>query len=765
MKFNIEDIRTDDQLARNIYSAILRKLFVNGPVSAEDMEMLSFISVLRPDVFEEQKEQVLYTLGLFYKENLIPQSLYSQVMQIYRECIEEKYHQSYTPIQADIVYGYNTKQIVSFSAPTSSGKSYLFMDLIKKATQDVVIVVPSRALINEYIFKLNNQIPEKWVNILPFIDKINLAHCLKSIYVLTPERCRELFKRNSGYSIEMFLFDEAQLTDEEDTRGMLFDSIVRKCNHYYPRAKILFAHPFVENPEAQIQKNALNEEDSFVRPYKERTVGQLFVQREEQDFAYFSINKQFIRQIIPCEDPIAKALNEHGHVLIYTHKTWIYDSRIFDKYKPYIDSCPEYDDETIQKYIEQLQGFIGGDPVMGNDYFSKMLQLMKRGVVVHHGSLPLEARLIVERFVQEGHSHICFATPTLEKGVNMLFDVVCLETIPGDALRLKNIIGRAGRSTKQNVFNVGTIVVDKGRKNDMRATLRKPAMLDRISILESTEPLPDPEAERFREAMKNDTFSEDYNMPESEVAMLNTPQIHENIRKIIEVLFTNGTIDPGAITNETIGIIGNYLITIFCGYWQREPEGGEAGVLRTANQIFFWRLKSRTFKNICHIRYAFITNKKEQRRLRELGLRMDGLKVNLSQCYMKIPGKLGRRHFVSLYNRDTLVSQVDYDKVVYDTYDYIDKTLGFYMSDKLYAAFMKYYEATTDERARKMAMMYKYGTYDERTIMLLRYGLSFDDIEELGEYVESVDEMCVTVKPEFAQLSEEKRRPLMRYVE
>lgn len=227
MKWKLEDIKTDDRLVRNIYSALLKRLYVDGPVSVETMEMLSFIAILRPDVFLEHKEQLLYSLGLFYKEGLEPDSIFSRALKLYGESIKDVYQQSYTPIQADILYGFDTKQIVSFSAPTSSGKSYLFMELIKKATQDVVIVVPSRALINEYIYKLNKQIPDKSVNILPFIDQINLAHCRKSIYVVTPERCRELFKRNSGYTVEMFLFDEAQLTDEDDTRGMLFDSIVQ----------------------------------------------------------------------------------------------------------------------------------------------------------------------------------------------------------------------------------------------------------------------------------------------------------------------------------------------------------------------------------------------------------------------------------------------------------------------------------------------------------------------------------------------------------
>lgn len=764
MKYNIANIRDNADYAREQYEIVLRRLYVDGPVSAEDMELLSFIATFQPGVFNEHKAQILYSLGLFYKDGLQPDSIYSQVMKLYAESIESVYQKAYTPIQADIIHGFNTKQYVSFSAPTSSGKSFLFMDLIKNARQDVVIVVPSRALINEYIYKLATQIQDKRVNILPFIDKINLARCEKSIYVVTPERCRELFKMDSGYAVDMFLFDEAQLTDEDEIRGLVFDSIVRRCKKYYPDAKLLFAHPFVDNPEAQIQKNSLVEEVSYAHSYKERAVGQLFVAKDGNNFSYFSINPELSRQSVSCDDPVEKALRSGGHVLIYTPKSQIYDNRIFESYERYISLCEEYHNEAVQKYVVQLQNFIGGDPNQGNTYHSKMLQLLKSGIVVHHGSLPLEARLIVERFVQEGYCRMCFATTTLEKGVNMLFDVVCMERLTRNALRLKNIIGRAGRSTKENEFNIGTIVVGQNRKSDLRSTLREEAILKSISNIETDDPLSNPEAERFRDAIKNDTFSEEYNMPERDVALLSNNRIHEHAKRILDLMFEGREIYVDGLDEDKTRVIGEQLVSIFSEYWRRNPGDGEAEVIRTANKIFIWRLLHRTFKNICHIRYAYIARLSEQRDRRNQGRGVDDLKAQRTQCFSQLPNKNRLRYVIPLFERDTPVTHVDYDKVLYDTYDYIDKIIGFYMSDRLYAVFMKYYEATNDERAKKLAKVYKYGTYDEKSIMLLRYGLSFEDIENLGQYVQSASEMGITVTDDFAQLPEETKRPLERYI-
>lgn len=82
------------------------------------------------------------------------------------------------------------------------------------------VVVPSRALINEYFNTLCDAITDKSVNILTFIDKINIKRAKRNIFIVTPERCKELFKQKEEFNIDIFLFDEAQLSNEESSRGI-----------------------------------------------------------------------------------------------------------------------------------------------------------------------------------------------------------------------------------------------------------------------------------------------------------------------------------------------------------------------------------------------------------------------------------------------------------------------------------------------------------------------------------------------------------------
>ena len=103
-------------------------------------------------------------------------------------------------------------------------------------------------------------------------------------------------------------------------------------------------------------------------------------------------------------------------------------------------------------------------------YNSEMLEKLSLGIVTHHGSMPLAARLILEHFTQSGFCRICFATSTLEQGINMPFDVVYLDKFEASkSLSVKNLIGRAGRSTVDAKFDYGSVVI----RNNAITSLRR----------------------------------------------------------------------------------------------------------------------------------------------------------------------------------------------------------------------------------------------------------------------------------------------------
>jgi len=106
------------------------------------------------------------------------------------------------------------------------------------------------------------------------------------------------------------------------------------------------------------------------------------------------------------------------------------------------------DDPEAGMIIEEIKQLIGSSV----DKPSEMIELMRKGVVIHHGSIPLSVRFLIEKFTNKGYAKICFATSTLVQGVNMPFDLVWVDnlTFTGSdedkTIGLKNLVGRAGRS-------------------------------------------------------------------------------------------------------------------------------------------------------------------------------------------------------------------------------------------------------------------------------------------------------------------------------
>ena len=317
----------------------------------------------------------------------------------------------------------------------------------------MVVIVPSRALINEYYINICNQITDKAINILTFIDSINTSVAKRNIFVVTPERCRELFKQKDLFNVDLFLFDEAQLSNEDSKRGLYYDSIIRRCQKAYPKAKFVFAHPFVKNPISQINKNHFDLTTSNAISYNQKNVGQVYMQIDDNGrFYHFGINREVMgkKRVLCPFDPIYETITKGGTVLFFVSKLKITSKEYIREFEKYINLCEEIDDEIVDEYIERLKQYIGGDVYSNRDYYSQLIAQLKRGIVIHHGSLPLQMRSIIEEYTKRGYCKICFATTTLEQGINMPFDVVFIDRMDyKHHLAIKNLIGRAGRSTSE----------------------------------------------------------------------------------------------------------------------------------------------------------------------------------------------------------------------------------------------------------------------------------------------------------------------------
>lgn len=761
-----------------IIENVINNIIENGPINQSDLEILTYIKFFQNEFFSNYEPDIIQVMGLFYKDIEVD-SLTSQIMQDYKEGIRDAYGKTFTPVQSDIYSNSIYNNCFSFSSGTSTGKSFVFNEIVKNAHNDVVIIVPSRALINEYLIKINSYILYKNVNILPFVDFVNCKKCIRSIFVLTPERAKELFKFKERINLEYVLFDEAQLSDDKTSRSVIFDSIVRRIEKHFPTAKKLFAHPFIENPEAQLIKNNIVNSKSVSTNYREKNVGQMYISYDENGFYCFGLDKNLMgnNRVKINFDPVKNIIINGGTILIYTHKSKIYNGKVFEEFKDYINYCEELTDERALKLIDNFKKLIGGSDNEYSSSYSKMVNYMKRGIILHHGSLPLQARIIIEEFTKNGYCRLCFSTSTLVQGINMPFDLVWLDSFePSQPLSVKNIIGRAGRSTLAPKYDYGIIVIKDTKKSKFRDVMISNIYLKQESILDTNQELSE-ELSEYRDAVKNETIDDEYNLTEKELERITKDNTLELAQQILVLLFIGEKIITGdqftSLPRSNRNEIYEKFQEIYKLYLNnRELSPGEKGVIATAVRILIWQIQGKTFKQIVGYRYAYLRKgdiirpllrrAKESKNKEEIGKikqQILSIEAGFTTKCMDIPNK----DLPNIPLFSCKAYQIDYDLLVYDTYDYVDKIIGFKIRYIYYALFDKLYLSTMDERAKKLALYIKFGTVDEKEILLLRYGYSHETIEWLKDYVENINEEEIVFR-NLDDISSEKMKEIGRYV-
>ena len=764
-----------------IITDIINKMYKEGPVSNVDLERLAYIKLFHPNIFKLYESKILYLMGLFYKP-LKPNSLVEMAYYAYAKDVQENFKNSFTPLQVNMIKNIAEKKYFSFSAPTSSGKSYLFMDLIKNYSNDIVIIVPSRALIAEYLEKTLKLLKDnKDVLVLQFVENINIKHTKRRVFILTPERARELFKYKNLFNIGLFLIDEAQLS-EEKLRGLTFDSLIRRINTTFPQATKVFAHPFIKNPEAQFDKHHIAG-DCAHQNYKQNSVGKIFLTPVKGDiFAYrptfkpssYYYTRNIIKKILQKND---------SAILIYASKTKIYNKKLLEEFKEYFELCKNITDPQALEIIKELQEYIGATE---DNKVSNLIKMMKKGIVIHHGSIPLKVRFLIEKFINLGYAKICFATSTLLQGINMPFDLVWIDNyrFSGDknkrALELKNLIGRAGRNKSSLAcFDYGYVVIPKKNYNNflermnIESQIKNSSELDNEDFTSYAEDVKD-----LVEATRNNTFNDELQITELQKERIKNANLDSDIKFILDNMFIDNCIinasDYKNMDNNIREQVKKSFKNIFVKHLRRNDlTEAEQSVLSVALRILLWRVQGRSFSQIVAFRYNYITDDERRNDLKkqlkeevisekEYRKQIASIKLKYSQVPTDLPN--AKAFQKSLFDKNATYKDFDYDSLVYDTYEYLDTVLSFSLSNPLSAAFQIYYDKTNDYRALSMINCLKYGTNDSKEIMLLRYGFEFEELEWLVPCVSFIDDNEIIFNEEAVQKLElEKRKIINRY--
>src|SRR5690606_39227058 len=142
------------------------------------------------------------------------------------------------------------------NAPTSYGKTMIALDaiidkIIHKQVMNVLCIVPTKALINEYKEKIKNKLKAKKITNYRIVETpyIRMDFTKLNILIYTQERALVFFDESNTNEIDLVLIDEAQnIVTLKESRTIL----LLKMLEQFTSKQLILLSPFVKNYKKSI---------------------------------------------------------------------------------------------------------------------------------------------------------------------------------------------------------------------------------------------------------------------------------------------------------------------------------------------------------------------------------------------------------------------------------------------------------------------------------------------------------------------------------
>ena len=97
----IAKIRRGEDL-NQIIDYVKSEIYQNGPRSSVVLEIASYFKLFQPEYFKKYEQEIITTMGLFFKHPQI-ENLAGSVFEMYHQELKGEFGSDYTPMQADIL--------------------------------------------------------------------------------------------------------------------------------------------------------------------------------------------------------------------------------------------------------------------------------------------------------------------------------------------------------------------------------------------------------------------------------------------------------------------------------------------------------------------------------------------------------------------------------------------------------------------------------------------------------------------------------------
>jgi hypothetical protein len=379
--------------------------------------------------------------------------------------------------QKDVWQATNTTQILSITAPTSTGKSFLLCQWLAEYFRDnpkafVVYVVPTRALIQQVENDLRQEFAESQT-VLPTINvsSLPMASSVKdntaNVLVLTQERLHILLltlplERRPA----LMIVDEAHKFGD-GARGILLNNVIDTVSAETKAMKILFASPLVSNPEVLLRgrqaSGGMQAISSVHITVNQNLLWASQVPRKPTRWTLESCISDEMVEIGKFDLPfrpaqvskrltfVASALADpNGGNLVYADGAADAEKAAHQLWD--LQKQPEAVDKELEGLVDLIKRYVHPKYALANT--------LGRRVAFHYGNMPLLIRTEIERLFKDGLVHFLVCTSTLVEGVNLPCKSIFVRGPhkgrgkPMNETDFWNLAGRAGRLGKEFQGNV-----------------------------------------------------------------------------------------------------------------------------------------------------------------------------------------------------------------------------------------------------------------------------------------------------------------------
>lgn len=385
--------------------------------------------------------------------NLIEDSFYSEVNSSLIEQLKNNNHYlSSEQVKLHTYYENNIDKSLCIVAPTSYGKSELFINEIEKLeNKKICILVPTKTLLEEVKIKLSkiNTINSRLIITHP--DMYNKSE--KSfIAVFTQERLLRLLKNEKDLYFDYVVIDEAHNLLAKDERTLTLSTSIMVLYKRNNNTKFKYLTPFIKDIKSlnlKFIENTTNEfkiseylKSEMIYYYNYSNAGNFLYLYDQFIDQYYELAKHSMNEFDFIKDKAGKKN------IVYFNKPKEIEKFAYE----FAEKLNEIKSEYIDSIINNIKDYVN------KDY--KLLFCLKHGVIYHHGAVPDLVRYYIEELYKNCDDiKYIVCSSTLLEGVNLSADKLFVFQFKRGQRNLnssdiKNLIGRICRFSE--IFNETT---------------------------------------------------------------------------------------------------------------------------------------------------------------------------------------------------------------------------------------------------------------------------------------------------------------------